>query len=81
MTSVAAQTLEHLQQENARLLALLGQRYSTIQNLQHQLHLFCTARFGRVPLYEKENMKRRRGKHNTSFGGAIIFAKSDWTLG
>ncbi len=47
MTLASTQTLEQLQQENARLLALLGQRESTIQNLQHQLHLFRTARFGR----------------------------------
>ena len=47
MTSVSAQTPEQLQQEIARLTALLGQRDNTIQNLQHQLHLFRTARFGR----------------------------------
>ena len=47
MTSISAQTVEQLQQENARLLALVGQRDSTIQTLQHQLHLFRTARFGR----------------------------------
>jgi len=54
MTTVAALSLEQLQQENARLLALVGQheqtieqQKSSIQNLHHQLHLFCTARFGR----------------------------------
>lgn len=54
MTSVSALSLAELQQENARLLALLGQQKETIQqqktsiqNLQHQLHLFRTARFGR----------------------------------
>ena len=47
-------SLEQLQQENIRLLALLGEQEKTIeqqktsiQNLQHQLHLFRTARFGR----------------------------------
>lgn len=47
MTSIPALSLAELQQENARLLALLGQKEQTIQNLQHQLHLFRTARFGR----------------------------------
>ncbi len=47
MTSISALSLAELQQENARLLALLGQKEQTIQNLQHQLHLFRTARFGR----------------------------------
>ena len=54
MSSISALSLEQLQQENARLLALLGQKENTIQqqkssieNLQHQLHLFRTARFGR----------------------------------
>lgn len=54
MTSISALSLAELQQENARLLALLGQQKETIQqqktsiqNLQHQLHLFRTARFGR----------------------------------
>lgn len=47
MALASAQTFEQLQHENARLLALIGQRDSTIQNLQHQLHLFRTARFGR----------------------------------
>lgn len=54
MTTVSAQSLEQLQQENARLMALVGQHETTIkkqessiQNLQHQLHLFRTARFGR----------------------------------
>jgi transposase len=46
--------LEQLRQENARLLAkiaqhesLIQQQSTSIQNLQHQLHLFRTARFGR----------------------------------
>ena len=47
MTSVSAVQLEQLQQENARLLALIGRHETTIQSLQHQLHLFRTARFGR----------------------------------
>jgi transposase len=54
MSDVSALSLEQLQQENARLLALIGQKEQTIQqqkssieNLQHQLHLFRTARFGR----------------------------------
>ena len=47
MTSIPALSLAELQQENTRLLALLGQKEQTIQNLQHQLHLFRTARFGR----------------------------------
>jgi transposase len=54
MTSLSAQTPEQLQQENARLLALVGQQKQTIEQqkssietLQHQLHLFRTARFGR----------------------------------
>jgi transposase len=47
MTAVSAQSPEQLQQEIARLLALVGQQENAIQNLQHQLHLFRTARFGR----------------------------------
>jgi transposase len=47
MTSISAQTPDQLQQEIARLTALVGRHESTIQNLQHQLHLFRTARFGR----------------------------------
>lgn len=47
MSDVSALSLEQLQQENARLLALIGQKEHTIQSLQHQLHLFRTARFGR----------------------------------
>lgn len=47
MTQISALSLAELQQENARLLALLGQKDVAIQNLQHQLHLFRTARFGR----------------------------------
>jgi transposase len=54
MTFVSAQILAQLQQENAHLIALLGQKEQTIQNqkssiesLQHQLNLFRIARFGR----------------------------------
>jgi len=47
MAAISTQSLDQLQQENARLLALVGRHESTIQNLQHQLHLFRTARFGR----------------------------------
>jgi transposase len=47
MPAVSAQSNEQLQQEVTRLLVLIGQREQTIQNLQHQLHLFRTARFGR----------------------------------
>ena len=54
MTDVSALSLEQLQQEYARLMALLvqqeqtlQQKSQTIQALQHQLHLFRTARFGR----------------------------------
>ena len=54
MSDVSALSLEQLQQENARLFALIGQQEQTIkqqkssiETLQHQLHLFTTARFGR----------------------------------
>ena len=54
MNDVSALSREDLQQEVARLLALIGQKEQTIQqqkssieNLQHQLYLFRTARFGR----------------------------------
>ena len=54
MPSVSTLSVDQLQQEIARLLALVGQKEETIQqqktsiqNLQHQLHLFRTARFGR----------------------------------
>ncbi len=54
MTNVSALSLDQLQQENARLLALIGQQEQTslqqkssIETLQHHLHLFRTARFGR----------------------------------
>jgi transposase len=54
MSSIYVPSLAELQQENARLLALLVQKDETIlqqktsiQNLRHQLHLFRTARFGR----------------------------------
>jgi transposase len=54
MNDVSALSLEQLQQENARLLALIGQKEQTIkqqkssiETLQHPLHLFRTARFGR----------------------------------
>lgn len=43
----SAPSLLQLQQENARLLALLSQHEETIQLLKHQLHLFRVARFGR----------------------------------
>ena len=54
MTTTSALYLIQLQQENTRLLALIGQKdqtikqqKSSIESLQHQLHLFRTARFGR----------------------------------
>lgn len=54
MTTASMPSLEQLQQENARLLALIGQHNTTIEKLQenisslhHQLHLFRQARFGR----------------------------------
>ena len=54
MISISAPTPDQLQQEIARLLALVGQQKQTIEHqkssmetLQHQLHLFRTARFGR----------------------------------
>lgn len=47
MSPVLNAAFEQLQQENARLLALLSQKESTIETLRHQLHLFRTARFGR----------------------------------
>lgn len=47
MTDISALSLEQLQQEYARLIALVGQQEHKIQTLQHQLHLFRTARFGR----------------------------------
>ncbi len=54
MSFVSALDLTQLQQKNAQLLALLGQKealiqqqQASIQNLQHQLHLFRIARFGR----------------------------------
>lgn len=47
MTTAVSPSIEQLQQENMRLLALIGKHESTIHNLQHQLHLFRTARFGR----------------------------------
>ena len=54
MPSISTPTSEQLQQENARLLALLSQHESTIkqqegtiETLRHQLHLFRNARFGR----------------------------------
>jgi transposase len=54
MNTDFALSLEQLQQENIRLLTLIGQKEQTIQQqklsietLQHQLHLFRTARFGR----------------------------------
>jgi transposase len=54
MTVVSTLSLDQLAQENARLIALLSQQEQTIKqqqssiaSLQHQLHLFRTARFGR----------------------------------
>jgi len=47
MTLISNPSLEQLQQENAHFLALIGQHENTIETLQHQLHLFRTARFGR----------------------------------
>jgi transposase len=47
MNDVSALSSEQLQQEITRLLTLIGQKEQTIQALQHQLHLFRTARFGR----------------------------------
>lgn len=54
MTPISTLPVDQLQQEIKRLLALVGQQEDTIQqqkssiqNLQHQLHLFRTARFGR----------------------------------
>ena len=54
MNAVSSLSPEQLQQEVLRLMALVGQKEETIQqqktsiqNLQHQLHLFRTARFGR----------------------------------
>jgi transposase len=47
MTAVSSLTIEQLQQENARLLALVTQHESVIETLKHQLQLFRHARFGR----------------------------------
>ena len=47
MIPVSMPSLEQLQQENARLLALITRHESTIASLHHQLHLFRQARFGR----------------------------------
>lgn len=47
MSDVSALSLEQSHLEIARLLALIGQKEQTIESLQHQLHLFRTARFGR----------------------------------
>lgn len=47
MSEVSALSIKQLQEENAKLLALVAQQKSSIENLQHQLHLFRTARFGR----------------------------------
>ena len=44
MPPVSALALTQLQQQNAQLLALLRHKDELIQNLQHQLHLFRTAR-------------------------------------
>lgn len=47
MSDISALSLEQSHLEIARLLALIGQKEQTIESLQHQLHLFRTARFGR----------------------------------
>lgn len=54
MNTVSSLSPEQMQQEILRLMALVGQNEEKIQqqkvfiqNLQHQLHLFRTARFGR----------------------------------
>jgi len=47
MPPISILSITQLQQENARLLALLSQQETTIQSLKHQLHLFRVARFGR----------------------------------
>ena len=47
MKAASALSIDDLQQEVVRLMTLVGQHEHTIQNLQHQLHLFRTARFGR----------------------------------
>ena len=47
MSDVSALSMEQLHLENARLFALIEQKEQTIQRLQHQLHLFRTARYGR----------------------------------
>src|ERR1700739_4083488 len=54
MLEVSMKSIKELQEENARLLALIAakentiqQQKSSIETLQHQLHLFRTARFGR----------------------------------
>ncbi len=40
MSKVSALSIKQLQEENAKLLALIAQKNNTIENLQHQLHLF-----------------------------------------
>lgn len=47
MFKVSILSVKQLQEENARLLAIIQQQKSSIEKLQHQLHLFRTARFGR----------------------------------
>ena len=47
MTAVSSLSQDPLSQEVARLMALLSQKEQLIASLQHQLHLFRTARFGR----------------------------------
>lgn len=47
MTDIAALSKEQLSQEIARLMAQVKQQEQTIHSLQHQIHLFRTARFGR----------------------------------
>lgn len=47
MTAISSLSQDPLSQEVARLMALLSQKEQLIASLQHQLHLFRTARFGR----------------------------------
>ncbi len=46
MSSDSAQSLEQLQQEITRLMALVNQHEDTIKDLQHRLHILLTAKFG-----------------------------------
>ena len=94
MTSVSAQTLEQLQQENARLLALIGQQKQTIEHqkssietLQHQP---LRAMEGRRPRRVVRDSPRfywfPEGKLTKSISGRRVivegkrFARSEQTL-